>query len=79
MSKHKPQHARKRQLRWRPWAKYLHLISATFALLLASGQTQIVVINFWGQLLADLGIAFVIYIGFVIVGGFLFTMLNDES
>ena len=79
MSKYKPQHARKRHLRWKPWAKYLHLVSATFALLFASSQTETIIINFWGQVLADLGIAFVIYVGLVIVGGFLFTIIDDEA
>jgi len=76
--KHKPQHARKRTYRWKPWAKWLHLLSATFGLLIASGQTQVVIINFWGQMIYDFALAFVIYVAFVLVGGFLFTMI-DES
>lgn len=77
MRKHKPQHARKRHYHWQPWAKWLHLIAFTFAALIGTAQTGVIVTDFWKQLLIDLGITLGLYASFIIIGGFIFSM--DEN
>ena len=79
MSRYKPQHARRHHYRWQPWAKWLHLLAATFGLLVGSAQTAFLVNNFVGQLLIDFGYAFVVYAAMAIVGGYLISIVEADA
>jgi len=80
MSRHLPQHGRKRQLRWKPWAKWVHLGAFTWSLLfVAIGSSRISADTFAGRVFLSLVWTVIYYIALVLVFGFLLTLAEKNS
>ena len=69
---------KRHRYRWKPWAGSLHLVSGTLAALFATAQTNDVAKTLAGQVYTDVGLGVILYIAFVIVGGFLLSILDDQ-